>query len=137
MGDSPGSPGFAVETSGLTGLASEVRTENEANLRPQASQVRGNLSQGVTFGAASASDYVRVAKDRYRQSLVRAMDVMEAYVQAAEVLATAAEKVAANYRQSDAMSAARSDEVTKALTEAIAAARAAQQRPFREKATGI
>ena len=137
MGDSPGSAGFAVETSGLTGLASEVRTENDANLRPQSSQVRGNLSQGVTFGAASASDYVRVAKDRYRQSLVRAMDVLEAYVQAADVLATAAEKVAANYRQSDAMSAARSDEVTKALTDAIAAAHAAQQRPFREKATGI
>jgi len=134
MGDTPG---FSVQTSGLTGLADEVRTENDANLRPQSTQVRGNLAQGVTFGAASASDYVRVAKDRYRQSLVRAMDVLDAYVEAADVLATAAEQVAANYQRSDAMSAARSEEVTKALTDAIAAARAARQPPVRERATGI
>jgi hypothetical protein len=128
MGDEPGK-GFQVEVTGLTDLADEVRTETDMTLRPQAGQVQTNFANGVRFGGQSASGYVYAAKERYRESLVRGMEVLGAYVQAADVLAAAAEKVAANYRQSDAMSAARTREVADALTAAILEARKIQERP--------
>jgi hypothetical protein len=128
MGDQPG-PGFQVEVTGLTDLADEVRMETDMTLRPQSTQVRGRFAQGVRFGAASASGYVYAAKQRYRESLVRGMDVLSAYVEAAEVLAAAAEKVAANYSRSDALSAARTQEVNKALADALVEARQRQQPP--------
>jgi hypothetical protein len=128
MGDQPGQ-GFQVEVTGLTDLADEVRTETDMTLRPQSTKVRTNFASGVRFGAASASGYVYAAKKRYRDSLVRGMDVLNAYVEAAEVLAAAAEKVAANYKQSDALSVARTQEVDKALAEALVEARTVQQRP--------
>jgi hypothetical protein len=128
MGDHPGS-GFQVEVTGLTDLADEVRTETDMTLRPQSGQVRTNFAGGVRFGGQSASGYVYAAKERYRESLVRGMEVLHAYVQAADVLAAAAETVAANYRQSDAMSQARSREVADALNAAIVEARRVEQRP--------
>jgi hypothetical protein len=128
MGDQAGQ-GFQVEVSGLTDLADEVRTENEMTLRPQATQVTGNLATGVRFGANSASGYVFAAKERYREALTAAMRTLDDYVEAAEVLATAAERVAANYRESDAMSAARSAEVAGALQQALVEARTPKQRP--------
>ena len=128
MGDQPGQ-GFEVEVTGLTDLADEVRTENDMTLRPQATQVKGNFSQGVRFGASSASGYVFAAKERYRQALIGGMQTLGDYVEAAEVLAAAAEKVAANYQQSDAMSAARTTEVATALEQALIEARTPKQRP--------
>jgi hypothetical protein len=127
MGDQPG-PGFKVEVTGLTDLADEVRLETDMTLRPQASQVSTNFANGVRFGGQSASGYVFAAKERYRESLVRGVEVLTAYVEAADVLAAAAEKVAGNYRQSDALSAARSQEVANALNAAIVEARKVQER---------
>jgi hypothetical protein len=131
MGDHPGS-GFQVEVTGLTDLADEVRTETDMTLRPQSGQVRTNFASGVRFGGQSASGYVYAAKERYRESLVRGMEVLNAYVQAADILAAAAETVAANYRQSDAMSEARSREVADALNAAIVEA----QKTVKERPTG-
>ena len=127
-GENPGT-GFQVEVTGLTDLADEVRTETDMTLRPQSGQVRTNFAAGVRFGGQSASGYVYAAKERYRESLIRGMEVLGAYVEAADVLATAAERVAANYQQSDAMSAARSREVADALNAAIVEARKVKERP--------
>lgn len=121
--------GFQVEVTGLTDLADEVRTETDLTLRPQSAQVGGHFANGVPFGARSASGYVFAAKQRYQESLVRAMEVLNAYVEAADVLATAAERIAANYHQSDALSAARTQEVAAALNTALIEARRARQRP--------
>jgi hypothetical protein len=114
-----GGSGFTVELGGLTDFAGQVRTENNNNLRLQTDSATTAFSAGVRFGARSPSSAVLAAKEMYRRALSAAIDTLDGYVEAAEVLASAAETVAKNYSQSDAMSAARTAEVRKALGDAI------------------
>lgn len=118
----PTGPAIAVDLDGLADLAKTVRRENAATLEPQSNLVRSDLLHGVCFGAASASGQVLEAKQRYHDSLVRALDQMHAHIRAASIIADAAERVAMNYAEADAMSKARTKEVDEALKAAVATA---------------
>ncbi|WP_213453928.1 hypothetical protein [Rhizomonospora bruguierae] len=122
--DDPGPTSRAIEVdlAGLRDLANTVRQENWATLEPQSNLVRSELSNGVCFGARSASGSVLEAKQRYQDSLQRAMEQMYAHVRAASILADTADRVVQNYANTDALARARSQEVERALTEAIIAA---------------
>ncbi|HEX6970445.1 MAG TPA: hypothetical protein VF174_16755 [Micromonosporaceae bacterium] len=111
-----------VDLAGLADLATVIRTESEQTLVPQSRRVCAELQNGVCFGKSSASGYIHVARERYQQSLVRAMAQLSAYIRAAEVLADAAERVAKDYRATDALSAARLRDVEAALRTAMKAA---------------
>ncbi len=65
--------------------------------QPTEGRVRGSLAHGVRFGPESASGYVYAAKQRYQQSLIAATANLVAFVEAAQILASAAERIAANY----------------------------------------
>ena len=118
----PTGPAIAVDLDGLTDLAETLRRENAATLKPQSNLVQSDLLNGVCFGAASASGQVLAAKERYRRSLVRALEQMQAHIRAASIIADAAERVARNYAAADAMSQARTKEVEEALKAAVLAA---------------
>jgi hypothetical protein len=118
----PTTRAIEVDLAGLRDLAKTVRQDNAATLEPQSYRVRSDLLYGVCFGATSASGYVLGAKQRYHESLLRALEQMEAHVRAASILADTAERVAKNYADADALSAARTRDVEQALSAAITAA---------------
>lgn len=118
----PTTRAIEVDLAGLTDLARAVRQENAATLEPQSGVVRSELLNGVCFGAASASGYVLEAKQRYHDSLLRALEQMQAHIRAASILADTADRVARNYADTDALSKARTEEVERALIAAVTAA---------------
>lgn len=118
-----------VDLGGLVDFAKVVRDENERTLVPQSYTVHTDFRAGVCFGAASASGYVYAAKERYQQSLIRAMEQMVAYIRAAELIADTAERVAKEYGSTDALSAARMQDVQRAFRAAMTAAANAPSHP--------
>ncbi|MFS8478293.1 MAG: hypothetical protein FWJ93_04865 [Micromonosporaceae bacterium] len=113
-----------VNLAALADLVGVMRTETNAGLRPESAEVRAGLGDGVCFGVRSASGYVYDAKHRYHESLTQAMRLLGQYLWVAEILTDAAEIVARKYAHTDALSAARTADVDKALAEAVRAARA-------------
>ncbi|GGK23141.1 hypothetical protein GCM10010124_14580 [Pilimelia terevasa] len=125
MAVDPWTPGprrteIRVDPAGLRAFAREVRTENEATLRPHARTVLADFGQGVPFGAHARSRAVAAAQDRYRHAMVRAIDTLHAYVADADTLATAAERIAAAYGATDAAAAAHAADVAATLAAALA-----------------
>ncbi|HEX5741042.1 MAG TPA: hypothetical protein VFY17_05740 [Pilimelia sp.] len=120
-----GDPGRAtaaqihVELDGLRHFAHAVRDETARTLTPHARRARDEFSGGVPFGAGSVCQAVAAAQDEYHRLMVRAIDTMHEYVRAADALATAAERVAAEYGRADALSAAQSARVAAVFAEAV------------------
>lgn len=108
-----------VDVAGLVDFAKVVRDENERTLVPQSYNVHTDFKKGVPFGLTSASGYVYAAKERYQQSLIRAMRQLTIYIHTAEIIADAAERVAKEYAATDALSAARLQDVEKAFRAAV------------------
>lgn len=123
-----GERALRVDLAGLSDLARVVRADTDVTLRPESARVRTALAPGVCFGAHSASGYVYAAKQRYRDSLVRATALLSQYLRATDILAAAAERVATEYAHADALAAAQMSDVERALAEATEAARAARPR---------
>lgn len=69
------------------------------------------------------------AKQRYHESLLRALDQMQAHIRAASILADTAERVAKNYADADALSSARTRDVEQALAAAVTAAEQVRRTP--------
>lgn len=116
------SPAIRVDLGSLADFAKVVRGENERTLFPESQLVQTEFQAGVRFGGSSASGCVYTAKERYRQSLIRAMEQLTAYLRAAELLVDAAELVAKTYGATDALSAARMKDVQTAFQDALTAA---------------
>ncbi|GAA2514186.1 hypothetical protein [Pilimelia columellifera] len=119
QGGAPPSRGIRVELDGLTDFAGQVRAETDSNLRPRAHEAVNQFGQGVPFGERAIAPGVQVAQEIYRQSLVSALDALDAYVAAADAMATAAETVAKRYGATDAMAAANADLVSRELARAL------------------
>jgi hypothetical protein len=97
-------PSINVETSELGRFAKDVRFEADEVLQPAVSRAAVKLT-GVNFGQKNASGAVHAAKQRYAQSLSASMQNLNAYVEAAQIMAAAAELVAREFDAVDARSA--------------------------------
>jgi hypothetical protein len=115
-----------VETGELTNFAQKVRSETEGVFQPTVNRQSMPLQDGVTFGLANASGAVHAAKQRYAQSLIAATANVTEFIRAAQVMAAAAEKVAAEFDTVDKNSADSIKRVNDLLYTAAAQADAAR-----------
>lgn len=121
-----GEPGINVETGGLSKFATDVHVDTDSVLAPATERAKVQLSDGVRFGAKNASGAVHAAKQRYAQSLVASTENLKRYVEAAKLLAAAAQKVAADFDASDARAAKSTAQAEQALWAAAEEARRAR-----------
>jgi hypothetical protein len=108
-----------VETGGLTDFASNVGFYAFEVDAPAASRSSRQFDQGVAFGVRNASSAVLAAKERYATSLDVSLSNLTEFVEAAKILAAAAEKVAAEFDAVDARSADAANRVNGLLNTAI------------------
>lgn len=120
-----GDPGINVETGGLDRFATDVRADIDNVTGPAVGRATSPLDS-VPFGAQNASGGVHAAKERYARSLTASTANLTNYLDAARLLAAAAEKVAAEFDAADARSAEGVNRVRQALFSAAEEARAAR-----------
>lgn len=119
-----GDPLINVETGELHNFAKDVRRQAGDVLQPAVSRAAVSMAGGVAFGETNTSGAVHAAKDRYAQSLRASMANLEQFVQAAKVMADAAEQVAAAFDAADLRSAVAVDQVNHLLSTAAREAEA-------------
>ena len=121
-----GEPGINVETGGLNKFATDVHVDTDSVLAPATVRAQVQLSDGVRFGVKNASGAVHAAKERYARSLVASTENLKRYVDAAKLLAAAAQKVAAEFDASDSRAAKSTAQAEQALWAAAEEARKAR-----------
>lgn len=120
---------IAVDVRGVSEFARFVRSDADSGLRPQAARLAALCCTGSRFGSAVPSANLGWARDRHDEALIRARDLLEAYIRATDVLVGAAHAIAARYADTDALAKARVEEVEPMLSAAIAAAQSAVELP--------
>ena len=100
-----GDPSINVETGELKRFAKDVGSETDEVMQPAVGRATMPLQDGVTFGAKNASGAVHAAKTRYAQSLTASMSNLTEFINAAKIMATAAERVAQDFDAVDMRSA--------------------------------
>ena len=90
-----------VETGGLTAFAGHVRFYAEQVDPPDVARSRQSFSAGITFGTTNASEAVRRAKEDYARALAHSLTNLTRFVEAAGILAAAAEQAARDFRAVD------------------------------------
>jgi hypothetical protein len=100
-----GDPSIHVDTDGLREFADNVGFYATAVDPEDVSRSKQQFAAGVTFGVRNASGPVQVAKQRYAATLQNSLDNLTAFVEAARILASAAERAAADYQASDGRAA--------------------------------
>ena len=118
----PGLAAIDVDVSGLDTFAGSIEGELQANYEPQAIGLMRIYRSGSYFGMGHESPDVQGARERYTSCLQAAVNQLAGYANATQILVEAARMVATRYRGSDAMTAAKYQEVQAALDEARAAA---------------
>lgn len=121
-----GDPMINVETGELNNFAREVRHHAGNVLEPAVAEASRPMASGVAFGVKNVSGAVLAAKTRYAQSLDLTQANLEQFVEAAKILAAAAEKVAADFDAVDLRSAEAVDRVNHLLYTAAKEAEAAR-----------
>ena len=124
-----GDPSINVETSELNRFAEDVRFEADEVLAPAVGRATMPLQDGVSFGAKNASGAVHAAKQRYALSLSRSMDNLTEFVEAAKIMAAAAQMAAQEFDAADSRSAeaaAKVNGMLRAATDQAQARRASE-----------
>jgi hypothetical protein len=121
-GTLPGLAAVDVDVSGLDRFAGSVEGELRANFQPQASGLMQVYEVGSHFGIGHVSADVHRARERHTECLQAAVNQLAGYANATQVLVEAARTVAARYRDTDALVAANTLEVRRALDDAVFAA---------------
>lgn len=111
-------PSIQVDPDGLTEFASNVGFYATEVDPAEVSRSREQFAQGVTFGVKNASGAVHVAKENYARALAASLANLSEFVEAAKILADAAEKAAADFRAVDGRSADTIEAVNAKLLEA-------------------
>jgi hypothetical protein len=119
-------PSINVETGELKRFAKDVEFDADEVRQPAVGRATMPLQDGVSFGAKNASGAVHAAKTRYAESLTASMSNLNEFVNAAKIMAAAAEKVAADFDAVDARAADASARVNSILRTATDEARAAR-----------
>ena len=95
---------IVADVRGIRDFADLLRNEIDANFQPNKERVIAEYRRGVGFGARSASLDMHVAVHKYSGCLSAAVDNLEAYVAASEVLIAAAHRIADAYRTAEQLS---------------------------------
>lgn len=90
-----------VETGGLTEFAGDVRFYAEQVDPLDVDRSRQSFSAGITFGTTNASEVVLRVKENYAEALANSLTNLTRFVEAAKILAAAAERAAADFRAVD------------------------------------
>ena len=122
-----GDPSINVETSELNRFAADVRFEADEVLAPAVGRATLPLRDGVSFGARNASGAVHAAKQRYAQALSASMGNLTQFVEAARIMAAAAEMAAQEFAAADSRSAEAAAKVNGMLRAAANEAQAARR----------
>jgi hypothetical protein len=115
-----------VETAGLAEFAGGVRFYAEVIDPLDVQQAERSFSAGVTFGTTNASLAVLGAKRDYAEALAGSLTNLTRFVEAARILAIAAERAAEDFRAVDDEAARSIDNLRQLLTIATDQARAAR-----------
>ena len=113
-----GDPSIHVDTDGLKEFADNVGFYATEVDPEDVSRSKQQFAAGVTFGVRSASGAVHVAKENYAKALATSLQNLTEFVEAARILADAAEKAAADFKAADGRSAATVEDVNRRLSEA-------------------
>ena len=118
---------IVADVRGIRDFADLLRNEIDANFEPNKERVIAEHSRGVGFGAHSASLDMRIAVRKYANCLAAAVDNLEAYVAASEVLIAAAHRIADAYRTAEQLSTASMRDIENALKDAVGDANATRE----------
>jgi hypothetical protein len=99
-------PSIHVDTDGLKEFADNVGFYATEVDPADVSRSRQQFAAGVTFGVKNASGAVHAAKENYAKALAASLRNLSEFVEAARILAEAAEKAAADFKGVDNRSAA-------------------------------
>jgi hypothetical protein len=118
-------PGLQVDLNGIDDFVSALRKEVDGNLRPHIDHLLKAYETGVCFGLVSYSENMAATQQVYHACLTRISSLLGGYATAGNVLAAAAERVANEYRHTDAMIAANTQSVSDAISVQVQAAQSA------------
>ncbi|HKS98217.1 MAG TPA: hypothetical protein VJT31_01705 [Rugosimonospora sp.] len=117
----PSYPGLQVDLNGIDDFVATLRKEVEGNLLPQIDRLLRAYEGGVCFGLVSYSENMAATQQVYHKCLVRISSLLGGYVAAGQVLAAAAEQIANEYRNADAMAAATTQSTAAAISDRVQA----------------
>ncbi|MBF9130890.1 hypothetical protein I0C86_18280 [Plantactinospora sp. S1510] len=104
-----------VEIDGLVSAAAVMRDELEQGYRSQVPQVHDAMQPGATIGDRIEGDDWRHLQDRYDECIQKTLESLYNLDMGTDAVAQAADKIAANYRGSDAFAHATVSDVQKVL----------------------
>ncbi len=107
-----------VETGGLTEFAGDVRFYAEEVDPLDVDRSKQSFSAGITFGTRNASEVVLATKENYARALTTSLTNLTRFVEAAKILADAAEQAAEDFRAVDDQSARSINNINYLLTTA-------------------
>lgn len=113
-----------VETGGLSEFAGDVRFYAEQIDPLDVDRSKQSFSAGITFGTTNASLAVLGAKRNYAEALANSLENLTRFVEAARILAEAAEEVARDFQAVDDQSERSINNINYILTVATDRARA-------------
>ena len=115
-----------VETGGLSEFAGDVRFYAEQIDPLDVDRSKQSFSAGITFGTTNASEVVLATKENYAKALTNSLTNLTRFVEAAKILAEAAEQAAKDFRVVDDQSARGINNINYLLTTATRQAQAAR-----------
>ena len=115
-----------VETGGLSTFAEDVRFYAQEIDPVDVGRAEQSFSAGITFGTRNASEAVLAAKESYAKALTNSLANLHRFVEAAGILAEAAEQAAKDFRAVDGESARSIDNINRLLSAGTDQARAAR-----------
>ncbi|WP_433725411.1 hypothetical protein ACQP2Y_06285 [Actinoplanes sp. CA-051413] len=115
-----------LETGGLVEFAGDVRFYAEKVDPVDVARSRQSFSAGITFGTTNASEAVLRAKESYAEALAHSLTNLTRFVEAARILADAAEQAAQDFRAVDDQSERSISNIKDMLTAATDQTRAAR-----------
>jgi hypothetical protein len=116
-----------VDTDGLKQFADNVGFYATEIDPVDVGRSKQEFAAGVTFGVKNASGAVHVAKQNYARALTVSLQNLTEFVEAARILAEAAEATATDFKAADGRSAVALDAVNRRLFEAAQASTTRQR----------
>jgi hypothetical protein len=120
-------PSIHVDTDGLKQFADNVGFYATEIDPADVGRSKQQFAAGVTFGVNNASGAVHVAKENYARALATSLQNLTEFIEAARILADAAEATASDFKAADSQSAAALADVNRRLFEAAQASADRQQ----------
>ena len=118
-----------VDPNKVTGFAQTVQTNVQGTITPTAPTVSTTLSTGVPFGQDNPSVALKAMLEKYAECLTTMTDQLRNVGQYVEVLVAAANQISQNYKSSDQLAQASTEDIDNILNGAIATMIAKQRPP--------